>query len=140
MRHVNSAEAPKFPFLSQATIADKPTIFLSGQVGIIPDSSPPELEATAAEQTTRAMSHLEEVLTASGSSLAKLTRVIILHTVKSDYPAINTAYLDYLNAAGIPEDKRPGRVATGAAFLPLDALVEIYGEAEQIESTPALLD
>lgn len=133
MKFVNSADAPSFPFLSQASVAEDGTVYVAGQVGIVPGSNPPRLEETVADQTGRAMGYVRAALEAAGSSLAHIGIIHILHTDQVDYPAINEAYTGFLDAAGITADARPPRTATGAAFLPLGAAVEIYAIAEQVQ-------
>lgn len=131
MKHINTEHAPQFPkLLSQGVAAEAGRLlFVAGQVGIIPDSNPPRLETTAAGQTARAMEHIRNIVEAAGGNLGHLAMVRIAHTRAEDYADINAAYLAALPGEEGERDL-PARIATGAAFLPLNALVEIEAIAE----------
>jgi 2-iminobutanoate/2-iminopropanoate deaminase len=96
-------------------------IFVSGQLGVDPSTGtmPPSVEA----QAGRALSNLEAVLQAGGSSMDRVVKTTIFLADMKDFAAVNRVY------AGCFREPFPARAAFQVAGLPLGALVEIEAVA-----------
>ncbi|PJF44850.1 MAG: hypothetical protein CUN55_01875 [Phototrophicales bacterium] len=108
---------PAVAVYSQGVVASGTFIFVSGQVGIDPQTK--QLVEGVAAQTERALLNLKAILEAGGSDLSHVVKVTVyLHDI-ADYAAMNEVYKQFFN------DKPPARAAFGGNDLPLGALVEI---------------
>jgi 2-iminobutanoate/2-iminopropanoate deaminase len=102
---------------SQA-IAVTPLLFVSGQLGLIPESGElagPDL----ASQARQALKNLAQVLKAGGSDLDKVASVDAFLTNMGDFAAFNKIYQDFFTS------HKPARAVVGVNSLPKGALVEI---------------
>ena len=102
---------------SQGILAEGKYVFVSGQVGMDPQTK--VLADGVPAQTERALESMKAILEAAGSSLAQVVKVtVLLHSI-DDYAAVNEVYARYFN------ENPPARAAFGGNDLPLGALVEI---------------
>jgi 2-iminobutanoate/2-iminopropanoate deaminase len=110
---------------SQAIVAQG-LVFCSGMPGIDPatGTAPEGIEA----QTAQALTNLEAVLTAAGSSLSHLVRTTIFYADVDDFAALNAVY-----ARSMP-DPPPARSAPANVRLPHGLLVSIDAIATLAES------
>lgn len=92
-------------------------LFCSGQVAL--DADGELVEGTAAEQAERALSNLQAVCEAAGTSLDRAIRCTVYLKDMATWGEVNEAYGKFF-----PSDP-PARVAFGVAALPKDGLVEI---------------
>jgi len=117
-RAVRSAAAPAAigPY-SQALRAGG-WLFLSGQIGLRPDSGDLVPGGTAAE-AEQALSNLGEVLAAASLSFADVVRVTIYLVDLADFTTVNQIYQRFVS------DPYPARSTVGVASLPKGARVEI---------------
>ncbi len=101
---------------SQAIVAQG-LVFCSGMPGIDPatGTAPEGIEA----QTEQALTNLEAVLTASGSSLSHLVRTTIFYADVEDFAALNAVYARFM------PDPPPARSAPANVRLPRGLLVSI---------------
>ena len=67
---------------------------------------------TATEETEWALENVTEILTQTGSSLARVVSVTCLIKDQSEYAEINAAYVRYWESAGISRDLLPARSTT----------------------------
>jgi 2-iminobutanoate/2-iminopropanoate deaminase len=114
------AEAETTPAIApfSTAVSGTPTLFISGQVGLHPDTG--ELAGDdAAGQLRQALSNLGEVLRAAGKSEADVLRIGLYLTDMADFAAVNAVYEDFFSAP------YPARTAIAVAGLPLGALVEV---------------
>jgi 2-iminobutanoate/2-iminopropanoate deaminase len=101
-----------------AAVSGAPALFLSGQVGLDPDTG--ELNGgDAAGQLRQALTNLGEVLQAAGKTEADVVRVGLYLTDMADFAAVNEVYADFFSRP------YPARTAIAVAALPLGALVEV---------------
>jgi 2-iminobutanoate/2-iminopropanoate deaminase len=115
---VQTDKAPKAigPY-SQAIRTDF-AVFTAGQVGLDPATG--ELVSNAVEEQTRqALKNLQNVLEASGSSLANVVKTTVFLKDMNDFSRMNAVYAEFLGA--MP----PARSTVAVAGLPKGALVEI---------------
>ncbi|MBI3522113.1 MAG: RidA family protein [Chloroflexi bacterium] len=118
LRTVHSDGAPNAigPY-SQAVVAGD-IVFCSGQIPLDPATG--ELvTGDIAALTARVLDNLEAVLTAAGSSLARVVRTNVYLIDMSDFAAFNTAYAARFG------DARPARSTIAVAALPRGARIEI---------------
>ena len=115
---VESKEAPKAigPY-SQAVRAGD-WIFLSGQIGLDPESGL-LVEGGLCEETRRALKNLEGVLRAAGMDLGNVVKTTVYMTDLSKFNEMNEIYAQSFPAPS------PARAAVEVRGLPKGALVEI---------------
>lgn len=118
MKVVHTSSAPQAigPY-SQAVIANG-FVFCSGQIAISP-STGQVMEGDVAAQTKLALSNLQAVLEASGSSLSQVVKTSVFLKSMDDFSAMNEVYASYFGKS------RPARAAVEVSRLPKDVLVEI---------------
>ncbi|MCC2625178.1 MAG: hypothetical protein K0R14_1051 [Burkholderiales bacterium] len=113
---IHTDKAPKaIGCYSQAVKASN-TIYLSGQIGFIPETM--ELENGIEAQTNRMFSNLREVIIAAGATLDNIVKLNIYLTDMSNFAIINTVMAKFFN------EPYPARAAIGVLELPKGALVE----------------
>jgi 2-iminobutanoate/2-iminopropanoate deaminase len=117
---VRTSEAPG-PFqgapYSQAIEANG-FVFVAGQLGLAPGDPPRMLDGIAA-QTEQALSNLERILAAAGSSLDRVVKTTVFLQNLDDFPPMNEVY-----ATRFTTDP-PARSTVEVGRLPSGALVEI---------------
>ncbi len=119
---VHSDKAPKAigPY-SQAIRTDF-AIFTAGQVGFDPASG--ELVSNLVEEQTRqALTNLQNVLEAGGSSLAQVVKTTVFLKNMSEFSKMNAIYAEFFG------EMPPARSTVEVAALPKGALVEIEAVA-----------
>lgn len=102
---------------SQA-IAVNQWLFVSGQLGLIPESGElagPDL----ASQASQALKNLTQVLKAGGTDLDKVASVDAFLTNMDDFAEFNRIYQQFFTT------HKPARAVVGVNSLPKGALVEI---------------
>lgn len=93
-------------------------LFLSGQVGLKPDTR--ELVTGGIEAETRqTLANIRTVLDAAGVSVADVVKCTVFLADMGEYAAMNAMYADFFG------DEPPARSAVAVAALPLNARVEI---------------
>lgn len=102
---------------SQAVKVDK-TIYLSGQIPLIPESM--ELvEGDMQAQITQVFNNLTAVAKAAGGTLDDVCKLNIYLTDLSHFPLVNEIMSQFFS------EPYPARAAIGVASLPKGALVEM---------------
>jgi 2-iminobutanoate/2-iminopropanoate deaminase len=93
-------------------------VFTAGQLGMDPASG--ELVAGGVEaQARQALTNLQAVLEAAGSSLDQALKVTVFLDDINDFAAVNGVYAEFFT------QEPPARSAVQVAALPLGGLVEI---------------
>lgn len=104
---------------SQAVMAEGvKLIFISGQLGMDPDSMEIVPGGVAAE-ARRAMDNLGEVIKAAGGSFGSIVKATIFLADINDFAAVNEVYAGYFPS------EPPARAAFAVGALPKGAGVEI---------------
>jgi 2-iminobutanoate/2-iminopropanoate deaminase len=114
--HTDRAPAALGPY-SQAIVSGD-WVFCSGQIPIDPATGQ-VLDGGIAEQAERALTNLEEVLAAAGSSLGRVVKSTVFLADMADFAAMNEVYARRFGA------HRPARSTIQAAALPRRVGVEI---------------
>lgn len=113
---IHTDKAPKaIGCYSQAVKAGN-TIYLSGQLGLIPETM--ELESGVEAQAERMFKNLRQVILAAGAGLNNIVKLNIYLTDMSNFAVINTVMAKYFN------EPYPARAAIGVKELPKGGLVE----------------
>jgi len=116
MIHSDAAPAAVGPY-SQA-VRHNGTLYLSGQIGLVPGTGKLPGDTLAA-QALQVMNNLQAVLQAGGCSLKDIIKVNIYLVDMADFPELNTLYAAWLG------EHRPARATVAVAALPLGARVEM---------------
>ena len=99
-------------------IAAAPWLFVSGQLGIQPETG--ELVSSDfAPQAHQALENLRQIVLAAGSDLDQVTAVDVFDTNIKDFAEFNKIYVEYFS------DHLPARAVVEVSALPKGALVEI---------------
>jgi reactive intermediate/imine deaminase len=93
------------------------TVYLSGQIGLIPETMtlPESIDA----QVHQVFRNLQAVATAAGATLDSAVKVSVFLTDMGNFARVNEAMAKYF------QPPYPARAAVGVASLPRGALVEI---------------
>ncbi|KAK9868813.1 hypothetical protein WJX84_004376 [Apatococcus fuscideae] len=113
----DKAPAPVGPY-SQAIQAGD-TLYVSGQVGLLPGESTISSEDVAG-QAKQVLTNLGAILKAAGSGFDHVVKTTVLLTDMADFKAVNEVYATYFK-----ETRSPARVCYAVKALPLNARVEI---------------
>ena len=118
VEHLNSGRVlpAHLPFSEAVRVGD--TIFLSGQMGIVPGTMTLAPGGVRAE-TRQALDNLRTILEAHGLSLRHVVRCTVMLADIAEWPAFNEVYREYFEAP------YPARSAFGASGLALGGRVEI---------------
>ena len=92
-------------------------VFISGQIPIDPSTGQSQNDIKS--QTLQVMKNLEEVLTAAGSSLEKVTKTTLFIKNMDDFSVINEVYTSFF------KQDPPARSTVEVARLPKDVMIEI---------------
>ncbi|KAK6544595.1 hypothetical protein TWF694_001283 [Orbilia ellipsospora] len=109
---------PPFPVYSQAIVHEK-TVYVSGQLGMLPDGQGKLLEGSISVRADQALKNLGAVLEAAGSSMDKVLKVVVFLTDMKDFQEVNSVYKNYFG------DVKPARSCIAVHQLPLGTDVEI---------------
>lgn len=118
MQSIRSEDAPKAIGPYSQAVAFKDLLFVSGQIGINPESGTIE-SLTIEGQTRQVMRNVEAILASAGSDLTRVLKCTVFLSNIEEFNAFNTVYGDYFPQAP------PARSTVQVARLPRDAKVEI---------------
>ena len=95
-------------------------VVCSGQLGLRPGASPPELvDGGVAAQTDQALANVAALLAGEGLGWADVVKVTAFLADIADYATFNERYVAALG------DSRPARSVVAVAGLPMGGLVEV---------------
>lgn len=94
------------------------TVYLSGQIGLVPDTMQ-LVEGDVEAQIRRVFDNLAAVCAAAGGSLADIVKLNVFLTDLSHFARVNEIMAEYF------QTPYPARAAIGVAALPKDAAVEM---------------
>jgi 2-iminobutanoate/2-iminopropanoate deaminase len=93
---------------------------ISGQLGLLPGASPPELVSTnAPEQLRQALANAASVLSEAGAGLDQVVKATLFLVDMADFAACNEVWVDVF------APPRPTRSAIAVHQLPLGARAEV---------------
>lgn len=102
---------------SQAVRAGQ-TVYLSGQIPLVPDTMT-LVEGDIAAQINQVFRNLQAVVNAAGGGFDDIVKLNVYLTDLADFPVVNAIMTDFFQAPF------PARAVVGVAALPKDANVEI---------------
>ena len=118
MDYVDTANAPKAIGPYSQAIRASGFVYTSGQTPLDPARGE-MVEGAFEDQVHRVFRNLEAVLTAAGSSFAKVVKATVYVTDLGNFQKLNTIYASYFG------DHKPARTTIQASGLPKGAQVEI---------------
>lgn len=116
--NTSAAPDPVGPY-NQAVLAGG-LLFCSGQIALDPASGQMVGEGDVEAETRQALANLQAVLTAAGSSPARVVRTTVYLADLGDFARVNAIYAEVFG-----QGVSPARACIQAAALPKGALVEI---------------
>ena len=115
---IQTDKAPASIGVYSQAIRSGNTLYLSGQIGLIPETrelAGDDLEA----QTHQTLRNIQSVLEAAGYAMSDVVKAQVYLDDMNDYSAFNEIYMSYF-----PTDP-PARAVVEVSRIPLDAKVEI---------------
>lgn len=117
-RVIKTDDAPGAIGIYSQAIEAGNTLYLSGQIGILPENK--ELAGDdIRSQTHQALKNIRAVLDAAGYNMEDIVSAQVFIADMDDYAAFNEVYVEYF-----PHDP-PARAVVEVSRIPLDAKVEI---------------
>lgn len=114
---VASDKAPKALGPYSAGIATGDIVFLSGQLGIDPETG--KLAEGVAAQATQSLTNIQNLLATQGLTLDNVVKTTVLLDSIDDFAAVNEVYGSFF------AEPYPARSCFAVAAIPSGALVEI---------------
>ena len=102
---------------SQA-VRDGDTVYLSGQIPLVPETME-MVEGDMAAQVRRVFDNLKAVAEAAGGALADTAKLTVYLTDLNHFPVVNQIMAEYF------DEPYPARAAVGVVALPKGAAVEM---------------
>ncbi len=116
--NIKTADAPAAIGTYSQAVKVGNTVYLSGQIPLIPGGS--ELDAADLRaQVTRVFENLSAVARAAGGGLQDIVKLNVFLTDMKDFPVVNEVMAEYF------QQPYPARAAVGVAALPRGAAVEM---------------
>jgi 2-iminobutanoate/2-iminopropanoate deaminase len=123
---VQTSHAPAAIGPYSQAIVSEPFVFVSGQLGLIPDTGDlagPDITA----QATQALENLRQILLAAGSDLNHVVSVEVYLTDMGNFSVFNGIYQQVFS------DHRPARAVVEVSALPKGGCVEIKCVAVRLD-------
>ncbi|WP_185233566.1 RidA family protein [Teredinibacter franksiae] len=117
---IHSENAPKAIGTYSQAVKVSNTVYLSGQIPLVPETMT-MVEGDFAAQAEQVFKNLSAVCTAADGSLQHIVKLNIYLTDLSHFPSINDVMAKYFR------EPYPARAAIGVKELPKGALVEADG-------------
>jgi len=118
-RHViSTSDAPKAIGTYSQAIRTGSTVYLSGQIPLIPEAMT-IISDDISEQIHQVFKNLSAVAAAADGSLDDIVKLNVFLTDLSHFPTVNEIMAGYFN------EPYPARAAIGVSALPKDASVEM---------------
>ncbi len=115
---ISTDQAPKAIGTYSQAVKHGDTVYLSGQIPLVPDTME-MVEGDMHAQISRVFDNLMAVAVAAGGSLNDVIKLNIFLTDLSHFPLVNEIMAEYF------AEPYPARAAVGVASLPKGALVEM---------------
>ena len=118
MKTIQTDKAPAAIGPYSQAVSAGPFLFVSGQLGLIPETG--EMAGPGlASQARQALTNLQNILEAGGTSLAKVAAVDVFLADIGDFAEFNGIYQEFFS------EEKPARAVVAVKGLPKNALVEI---------------
>lgn len=120
---INTDKAPSAIGTYSQAVKVKNTVYLSGQIPLIPETME-VIEGGFAEQAQQVFKNLAAVCEAAGGEINDMVKVNIFMTDLSNFATVNEVMSQYFN------EPYPARAAIEVSRLPKDVAIEIDGVME----------
>jgi len=122
---INTDKVPKAigPYNQAVVLPEQKLIFLSGQLGIDPESGE-FVKGGIKAQTTQVLKNIKSLLIATSSDLSHVVKTTVFLKDMGDFAEMNLVYESFFVSDA------PARAAVEVSRLPKDALIEIEVIAE----------
>jgi len=117
---ISTDNAPSAIGTYSQAVKVKNTVYLSGQIPLIPETME-VIEGGFAEQTEQVFKNLVSVCEAAGGTINDMVKVNIFMTDLSNFTTVNEVMSKYFN------EPYPARAAVQVSRLPKDVEIEIDG-------------
>jgi reactive intermediate/imine deaminase len=117
---ISTDNAPSAIGTYSQAVKVKNTVYLSGQIPLIPETMA-VIEGGFAEQTEQVFKNLVSVCEAAGGTINDMVKVNIFMTDLSNFATVNEVMSKYFN------EPYPARAAVQVSRLPKDVEIEIDG-------------
>jgi len=117
---IHSDNAPKAIGTYSQAVKVSNTVYLSGQIPLIPETME-MIEGDFKAQAEQVFKNLQAVCEAADGSLQKIVKLNIFLTDLSHFPTVNEVMGNYI------QEPYPARAAIGVRELPKGALIEADG-------------
>ena len=117
---ISTDNAPSAIGTYSQAVKVKNTVYLSGQIPLIPETMA-VIEGGFAEQTEQVFKNLVSVCEAAGGTINDMVKVNIFMTDLSNFATVNEVMSQYFN------EPHPARAAVQVSRLPKDVEIEIDG-------------
>ena len=115
---IQTDQAPQAIGTYSQAVRSGSTVYLSGQIPLIPETMEP-VAGNMEAQIRRVFDNLAAVAAAAGGSLADIVKLNIYLTDLGHFALVNQVMADYF------QEPYPARAAVGVAALPKEAQVEM---------------
>ena len=115
---LTSSKAPKAVGPYTMGIRSGGFLFLSGQLGLVPETGE-FIEGGIEAQTKQSFTNIQHVLEDAGSNLSDVVKTSVFLSDIADFPKMNAIYAEFFN------DNPPARSTMQVGALPKLGLVEI---------------
>lgn len=115
---ISTDKAPKAIGTYSQAVKVEQTVYLSGQIPLVPESME-LIEGDIARQIRRVFDNLSAVCQAAGGQLSDIVKLNVFLTDLGDFPVVNEIMAEYFT------EPYPARAAIGVAALPKGAGVEM---------------
>ena len=115
---IKSASAPAAIGPYSQAIRKGDTLYLSGQIGLVPATGE-LISPDVAEQTTQALANMKAVLVQAGATIDDVCKVTVFIPDMADFQTVNDVYARTFTA------DPPARSCVAVAALPKGARVEV---------------
>ncbi len=115
---ISTDKAPKAIGTYSQAVKVGQTVYLSGQIPLVPESME-LIEGDIAKQIRRVFDNLSAVCQAAGGQLSDIVKLNVFLTDLSNFPVVNEIMAEYFT------EPFPARAAIGVAALPKGAGVEM---------------
>lgn len=116
---LNAAGAPEAVGPYSHAVAANGFLFVSGQLGLLPDGSGLAAGGVV-DEARQALANLATIASAGGASLDDAVKVTVYLADIADFKAVNEVYAEFF-----PGEDPPARAAVEVAALPLGGQVEV---------------
>ena len=120
---ISTDQAPKAIGTYSQAVKDGSTVFLSGQIPLVPETME-IVEGDIEARIHRVFQNLQAVCKAAGGDLSDIVKLNVFLTDLGNFPVVNKVMAEYF------VEPYPARAAIGVAALPKDAGVEMDGVME----------